>query len=675
MTAVGTRDRAPAAVEPREARRPADSAPGVWRTWLARWWPLLTVFVVAGAVSIVVRNHVYPAFSWNRDEVTYLWQVSVLRGREVFGDTGGFPELFHPWLTGLNEHGFFSQYTLGWPLVMLAADLVFGDTALAILAGVVALVAGTYAFTRELTRDHALAVLTSALVVASPFFAVQSGVYLGYLFSTGIGFLFGAALLAGLRRDDWRLVALGGALVGFLFLTRPYDALLWAGAFAVYAIIANWGRWRAILTAAVIGVAAFVPFVVVTLVYNRAVTGSFTQFPFTAKEPLDRFGFGLRRLMPNTALTDFTHAESVRGELRNAFYFPQFLVGAWLGVVVAVVGLWLRRRERSTFALLGLVAVFPVGYSVFWGIRLSSFYAFLSAPLYFLPAYVPFCLLIGTVIQALWRRRRALAVALSALLVVVTVPFAYSRLDSNRAVSRAQEPWRDAVADLRGDSLLFVASSGPFLMHLNPFSRNTPDLSGRLLYATDRPVRMLDLIAAHPHRRPYLEVSSDPALADAFSHPYPEVPTITLVPLTVVRGRELTVRAHVTAARPGPLVASLRMRDTIDTRVLATDARVGQVFDTEWRVADPALSSGAAGTIPLPSDRGRISVRVSSPDAIDAPFARRHQVQRYSYRTVDGATEVLNPPRRLTVRHEDGRRVVRESLALPGYELDLVANT
>ncbi len=666
MTALGKRDRAPSAVEPR-----ARTA----RAWLARWWGLLVVLAIAIVTAIVIRDQVYPGFSWNRDEVTYLWQVSVLRGREVFGETGGFPQFFQPWLTGLNEHGFFSQYTLGWPLVLLAADVVFGDSAIAILVGVVALIAGSYAFTREVTRNHVLAVITCALVVASPFFMVQSGVFLGYLFSTGIGLLFGAALLAGMRRDDWRLVALGGALLGFLFLVRPYDAVLWAGALGLYAIIANWGRWRVIVRAAVISAVAFLPFLVLTLVYNRAVTGRFTEFPFTAKEPLDRFGFGLRRLMPRTPLTDFTYEESIRGELRNAFYFPRFLVGAWLGLAVALVGLWLRRRQRSTLALLGLAAVFPVGYSVFWGIRLSSFYAFLSAPLYFIPAYVPACILIGTVILALWRHRRVYAVALCAALVAVTIPFAYSRLESNRAVSRAQEPWRDAVDDLRGDSLVFVASSGPFLMHLNPFSRNTPDLDGPLLYATDRPDQMLDLIAAHPGRRPYLEMTSDPALADAFNHPYPDVPTVTMVPLSILRGRELTVRAHVTAQQRGPLVASLKLGDIVDTRVLADDARPGQVFDTEWRVGAAGAAATTPGVIVLPDDHGRISVRVASPDALDAPFARRHLVQRFSYRTVDGTTEVLNPSRRLAVRQRDGRRFVREVLALPGYEVDLVATS
>ena len=39
-------------------------------------------------------------------------------------------------------------------------------------------------------------------MIASPILVVQSGVYLGYLFSLGLGLLFGASLLAGLRRDD-----------------------------------------------------------------------------------------------------------------------------------------------------------------------------------------------------------------------------------------------------------------------------------------------------------------------------------------------------------------------------------------------------------------------------------------------------------------------------------------
>ena len=65
-------------------------------------------------------------------------------------------------------------------------------------------VVGAYVFARELTKDRWLSLLTGVLMLASPFVVIQSGTYLGYLFSLGLGLFFGAALLAGLRRDSDR---------------------------------------------------------------------------------------------------------------------------------------------------------------------------------------------------------------------------------------------------------------------------------------------------------------------------------------------------------------------------------------------------------------------------------------------------------------------------------------
>ena len=96
-------------------------------------------------------------------------------------------------------------------------------------------------------------------------------------------------------------------------------------------------------------------------------------------------------------------------------------------------------------------------------------------------------------------------------------------------------------------------------MHLNPYSRNAPDLSGNVLYATDRPEQMLELMAAHPERRPYLELTSDPALADAFHHPYPDVPTVSMVPFRCCGARVHGPGARH-RARSGPLVAQLPSR-------------------------------------------------------------------------------------------------------------------
>src|SRR5262249_23271454 len=156
----------------------------------------------------------------------------------------------------------------------------------------------------------------------------------------------------------------------------PFDAVLWALAMGGYAIFTTWREWARQLRAAVLVAAGLVPFLVLTVVQNRIVTGKFTQFPFTAKEPLDTFGFGYRRLMPHILGIDYTLKEAVKGTGLSGFYLPQFLLGSYVAILLAGFGLWFRRRDRTTLLLLGMMVVFPLGYFWFWGNRLASGFAF-----------------------------------------------------------------------------------------------------------------------------------------------------------------------------------------------------------------------------------------------------------------------------------------------------------
>ena len=168
------------------------------RAFLRAYWALLTLLVVTFVIALVVHETIFPAYSWNRDEPVYLWQVAVLRDGNIFASGGGTPLFFQPWLSGLSDGSFFSQYTLGWPIALLVSDVVFGTPTPTIAFGAVLAVLGTYCLARELTHDRNLSLLAAALMTASPLLVVQSGVYLGYLFSLGLGLLFGASLLAGI---------------------------------------------------------------------------------------------------------------------------------------------------------------------------------------------------------------------------------------------------------------------------------------------------------------------------------------------------------------------------------------------------------------------------------------------------------------------------------------------
>jgi hypothetical protein len=195
-------------------------------------WPAAVLAVLAGLVAVWAHHYLFPALSWNRDEPVYLWNVEVLRHGQLTATDGGRPELFLPWLSATRDGTMFTQYTPGWPLVLLVARLVTGTSASALPVGAALAVVGTYSLAFELSQRRRLAVIAGALLLASPIIAVQGGVYLSYLFTLGIGLAAGALLLSGVRRArPWRFVA-SGALLGWIFLTRPYDALLWGGAFA-----------------------------------------------------------------------------------------------------------------------------------------------------------------------------------------------------------------------------------------------------------------------------------------------------------------------------------------------------------------------------------------------------------------------------------------------------------
>src|SRR5262249_5442748 len=161
---------------------------------------------------------------------------------------------------------------------------------------------------------------------------------------------------------------------------------------------------------------------------------------------------------------------------------------------VAAVGLWFRRRDRTSLLLLGMMVVFPAGYFVFWGNRLASGFAFITGPVYFIPLFVPLCIFIATVLIRMWQRHRKALIALCCVVVLAPVPFLYDKVQKNHHISVAQAVWRDANAKIPSGSLVIVRDSGPYVMHLNPFGTNSPNLDGPLLFAVDRGLDNFDLL-------------------------------------------------------------------------------------------------------------------------------------------------------------------------------------
>jgi hypothetical protein len=308
--------------------------------------------------------------------------------------------------------------------------------------------------------------------------------------------------------------------------------------------------------------------------------------------------------------------------------------------------LWLRRRDRSTIALLLVAVAFPFGYFWFWGNRGSSGFAQFVGPIYFIPVYVPLCVLAATALIALWRHKRVLAVAVCCLAVAGTAPFLVDRVGANARASAAQEPWRNATDRLPGRVLVFVEGSGPYLLKLNPFSSNDADLGGRVLYATDQGAGNIDLIARYPHRRPYIERTSSPALNYELYHSDAPTPKVTVQPLQVVRGAAVTLRVRVRGAADAMTVVQLRVgSQSVGRTFVAHGALVA-----EWRLvpAGPASSAPDSTSIPAVED-GQISIVAGSAPSEAHALSGAYAQIRYAYRASASVVEMLGPGRPETI--------------------------
>ena len=596
---------------------------------LRTYGPLLALVLLAIAISIVVRHSVFPAFSWNRDEPIYLWQSDLLRAGQLFSPDGGTPGFLQPWLTGHSGQGFFSQYTPGWPLVLALTGAIFGTPDVAIALATALAVVGVYVLAREVTRRHDVALVAAAITTLSPVLVIQSGMYLGYLFSLGLGCLFGAAMLAGVRRARPVLLVAAGLLLGAIFLTRPFDAVLWAIPFTGFVVVTHRDQVRTVVRTGLWTAVGFAPLVAVQLLYNRKITGSFASFPITAADPLDKFLFGVRRIMPKWTPVDFTVARAFRGTGRNLFYLPQFLLGSFLGVVVAAAGAWIGRRRSSTWLLVALGTVFPLGYFLFWGIYLSGAKVSLSGPLYYVPLFAPLSILMAVALVELWQRRRAATLVLGTALVLISVPYLVDKLDANHSISQDQARWRDSASGIRPRALLFVEPSGPYLVQLNPFSTNGTDLDGHLLYAVDRGPGNLRMIAAHPDRAPYLQSKlPEPDGSGARS-------TITVTKLHVVSGSTVTVHARLTNRTASPtVVAYAQIAGTTVTHTLDTTSHEGATYDVDWVVRSGGLLGDGSNELTAPPGAFTLAIGFGAGTSGDVALAARRLEQQFGARSV-----------------------------------------
>ena len=202
--------------------------------------------------------------------------------------------------------------------------------------------------------------------------------YWGGEFAAAAGCLvFGALprLRAACRKRDAILLGLG---LGLNLITRPYESIFLMLAVAAFFLPKPWIDWRRLALAAVV----VSPFIALTLLQNKQVTGSWTTLPYT----LSQYEYGVpaaltiqpnvvphRELTPQQAL-DYRMQRDFRGEgtdtlarflerleYRIRFYRFFFFAPMYLALPFFFAGI----RQRRFIWVVATLALFALGTNLF----------------------------------------------------------------------------------------------------------------------------------------------------------------------------------------------------------------------------------------------------------------------------------------------------------------------
>ncbi len=495
--------------------------------------PAAALAATAAVVAVLVSVELFPHGSTNHDEGVYLRQAAMLLEGRLFLRPPVIDAL-RPWFFVREDPALYPKYT-PVPAAVFAVGELLGTARLA-LAGVAAgVVALTYRAVRE-AFDARTGLLAAALVLASPLFLVQSGVFLPYLPTTLLNLAFAAAYLTADRTGGRRAAAVAGLAVGAAFLARPYSAVLFAAPFVAHALWTLRTGDAAVVVRQVVVAAGGLAGVATTLAYNAVVTGDPLLFPYLAFAPMDGLGFGRRAIAGYERVYSPELALRANTEVLRLFATRWFVAGA-LGTAASLAGLAVAVRrglDARRAAVAGLLVSIPLGNVYFWGnlnvlgdlanpddglvSTLGTYYhtdllvpaaAFAAVGLFaaagLLRRAVDAALREATAGPSVERRRRAVAGALAAVLVLATVgggaaAVAADPIRENAAIGDRIDAAYEPTDGLPDDALLFLPTPyGDWLGHPFQYLRNDPGYDDGPVYALRED--QFDVVDAFPDRR------------------------------------------------------------------------------------------------------------------------------------------------------------------------------
>ncbi|MEJ7712601.1 MAG: glycosyltransferase family 39 protein [Pyrinomonadaceae bacterium] len=240
-------------------------------------------YAVCAAVWVTLLASALSFFIYERhphvpDEVSYLAQAKYFAEVMLTMPVPAVPDAFKVDIMTYEANRWYSPFPPGWPAV-LSLGVPLGATWLInpILAGLN--IFAVFSLMREL-YDRRSARIAVLLLSASPWYIFMAMNYMAHTFTLTCGLAAALALIRARHTDRARWAVLSGAAVGVTSLVRPLDGFILAVLLGLWAIGVGGRRVKA--SALLCFTFGSLLIGSINLLYNKALTGSFTYFPVNA---------------------------------------------------------------------------------------------------------------------------------------------------------------------------------------------------------------------------------------------------------------------------------------------------------------------------------------------------------------------------------------------------------
>jgi len=321
---------------------------------------LLLICATAFLVAALVSQGIFERVPHVEDEAAYLFQAQVFALGRLSVPTPPYPgSYWSPFVVDYQGRRF-GKYPPGYPLLLSLGVRVGAPWAVNALLGSLALW-----FIARLGRriySPTTGLLAAALGLTCPVFLAESSSLLSHPTSLFFSVLFLWAF-AGMVQRSSRHSVVAGLSLGYLFITRPYDAIGLGSPFALYLVIRGLGGDRALLRR---GATAAIAALVVALTlpgYWFWLTGRPTANPYRFVWDYDHPGFG-----PDVGVEGHTPALGLFNTRFNLQALATGLLGwpGYLNVVFLFLPFLLRPRDRWNYLLLAGFASLVDWHATYW---------------------------------------------------------------------------------------------------------------------------------------------------------------------------------------------------------------------------------------------------------------------------------------------------------------------